>query len=153
MEQKVKMGWKKYLLIGSLGLNLLVAFAVGGAVLKSGKSEGQRSGVFLQGAMMHALPKEDQSMLRDQFRMHREKMKSGHMTNVELRTELRGAITAVPFDEAALSTVLSKQRDLRDGFAQAGDDAMVTVIAQMSDAERARFAKNLKFRNFKPKKK
>jgi uncharacterized membrane protein len=153
MEQKTKMGWKKYLLIASLGLNLLIAFAVGGAFLKSGGPDRMKSDVFLQGAMIRALPDEKRELLRSGFKDHRDKHKKENGSFRAMRTELNDVIIAVPFSADALNDILVKQRDMRAGFALSGDAALVNVISQMTDAERADFAANIKFRKMKRKKK
>jgi uncharacterized membrane protein len=57
---------------------------------------------------------------------------------------VRDAVTAEPFDAKALSAAFARQRAVYDGLAANGHEALVSILAGMTDDERAQFIANLK---------
>lgn len=68
----------------------------------------------------------------------------------EMRAQMRGdfetvlqALRATPFDAAAFRTAIEGQSDRIAARAEAGRDALVALVLQMSDADRAAFVARL----------
>lgn len=151
MAQETKMGWKKYLLIGSLALNVLIIGLVVGAGFKGRKVSDRLQTLAFQGPMIRALPDAQRDMLKKSFRKKAGDTSGRRQASREVRQELKSAISAVPFDAQVLRDVFVKQREIRNGFIDANDEVWIEIISGMSDAERAAFARDVEFR--KPKKK
>jgi uncharacterized membrane protein len=71
----------------------------------------------------------------------------------EVKTALKDAIAAVPFDADALRAVFERQKQVRLAFTDRGDALWIDLITKMSDEERAAFANGIDFRKArKPRK-
>jgi len=151
MTQDTKIGWKKYLLIGSLALNVLVLGLMAGAFFKVGKVGPKFQEVSMQGPMIRALPEEKRQMLRGSFMKRDTKSGDRRSASRKVRSDFKAALTAVPFDPQALRDVFVAQREIRSRFIDSSDDVWIEVISGMTDAERATFANEVEFR--KPRKK
>jgi uncharacterized membrane protein len=145
MTEKPKTSWKKYLLIGSLALNVLVVFAIAGAAFKPDRPKLKDREVSIQGSFMRALPEDMREQLKDSFRKGGEGFRKQRETSRKLREEMKVVISATPYEDAALRAVFEKQKQLRIAFVDRGDSVLIELISSMTDEQRAEFAKNLRF--------
>ncbi len=144
MSEPKKRNWVKYLLIVSLGLNLIVAGLMVGAKV-SGHGPHKRVGMpgFGMRGFVQALPRDKRAELRAQFRDNRSKMRANGKAMHKSMDTIRAVIAMQPFDAEALHTAFTNQRAQVTSVTQDAQDAFVKIIADMSDAERAEFAENL----------
>jgi len=151
MTKETKMGWKKYLLIGSLALNVLVLGLLAGAFVKVNKTGAKFQEISMQGPMIRALPEEQRKALRGSFMKRDTKSGDRRSASRQVRQDFKAALTAVPFDPQALRDVFKAQRSIRSHLIDSSDEVWIDVISGMSDAQRATFAAEVEFR--KPRKK
>ena len=136
----------KILLAVSLALNLAVVGTVAGVALR-GHDDMRPSRMAVRD--LHFGPFTD-ALTRDQRRaMLRDFVEKGPGLR-EMRTQMRGdfnavlaALRATPFDPATFRAVVESQSDRIAARAEAGRDALVTLVLQMSDADRAAFVQRL----------
>lgn len=154
MSEPKKRSWMKYLLIASLGVNLLVAGLVIGAKA-SGQShmKGTHMGGVGLRAFVSAMPEGKRSELHDHFKQNRSKMRAGKNAMRETMNEIRMIIAAQPFDAEALNAAFTQQRSRVTSVTQDAQATLVKVITDMTDAERAVYAENLKKHRFHKNKK
>lgn len=141
---KPKKSWMKYLLIVSLGLNLLV---VGLAIGAKMGGHGPKDRHFKGGAGMHllmgSLPDSKRGEVRKYFRANRDKMRAtGDAMRASLDT-IGTAISAKPFNADILNSAFEDQRTHITAVTQDAQKAFVAIIAGMTDAERAEFVENM----------
>lgn len=142
--------WQKYLLIASLCVNVLVIGAMIGSSFKpvpEAKMRGSKMDGF--GAFVRALPAEKRQELRKNFENEKSGFRKNRELSNEIRTKMRNAIVAVPFDKNALIQIFAEQNRLRTQQSVVGDQVWVELIASMTDDERAEFVKNSKTRSKK----
>lgn len=135
--------WRKWLLVGSLGLNLLVAGLVAGALLGGGP-HGRPSRLDLTvGPLTRAMAEEDRAALRDQLRAQGA---FDHRERVAVRADMRamlGLVRAETFEEEAFREIVLRQLTR---LANGQDRVLAVVtsqIASMSPEDRAAFADRL----------
>lgn len=139
-KQKTRL-WLRVLLGVSLGLNLLVAGLAVGAVLRLGGPDGMRPPPSSLGsALFRAMPREHRSEMHQKFRDRRGDRGKNRKKDAQMVARL---LRAVPFDPAALSTVLKKQKQDRDAFFETLQTSWLERINVMSDAERSDYADRL----------
>ncbi|GHA54467.1 hypothetical protein GCM10008927_20330 [Amylibacter ulvae] len=145
--------WKKYLLIGSVGLNLIFAGLIVGAVIK-GKPE-QRSAAPMGNmrAVMSALPDEKRNELRAIFDQNKSKNKFDRAKFRAAAESISKAVEAVPFNRAALEAAFDQQQNMVSVAAKSGSQAFVEVISNMTDEERMVFSKHMRENHKKSKRK
>jgi uncharacterized membrane protein len=143
-----KFNWKKILFVASLAVNVLVVGALAGAAFKHKDNDrsGGGSSTTLQGAMIRALPMEQRKMLGQKIRGDGNQFKKQRGQSREVKDALKNAIASVPFDADALRAVFERQKQVRDVFTERGDALWIELITNMSDEERAAFAKEINFR-------
>jgi uncharacterized membrane protein len=135
----------KWLLVGSLALNLLVGGLVIGAVIK-GPPPGNHGDMVRDmgfGIFDQALTREDRAHLREAFR--KAAPARGDMQRM-LRADvdaMMAALRAVPFDPAALDGALALQRQRIDQRMTLGQRLVRDRLLTMTEAERAGFADRL----------
>lgn len=148
-----KFNWKKTLFVASLALNVLVIGTLAGAAFKHKGNDKPNMSATMQGAMIRALPQEQRRLLGQKIRGDGNGFKKQRSQSREVKTALKDAISAVPFDADALRTVFERQKQVRSTFADRGDALWIELITKMSDEERAEFAKAIDFRKArKPRK-
>ena len=135
----------KWLLVGSLALNLLVGGLVIGAVIK-GPPMGSHGDMVRDmgfGAFDQALTREDRDHLREAFR--KAAPARGDMRRM-LRADvdaMLAALRAVPFDPAALDAALALQRQRIEQRMTLGQQLLRDRLLAMTETERAGFADRL----------
>jgi uncharacterized membrane protein len=130
--------WLKWALVASLGLNLAVLGVIGGAILK-GPPPGPMPGIALW-HYAHALP---DPYRRDLGRALRESRRDWIGPREALRNQrpaLAAALTAEPFDPAAVEAVLAQETRLTDELAARGTRLLLAQIQRMTPEERAAYA-------------
>lgn len=145
MSDKPKPNWKKYLLIGSLAMNVLVVFAIAGAAFKDDGPRHKGRDATMQGALVRALPDDMRSQLKDSLKKGRDGFRKDRETSRKLREDMKAVIGATPFDAAALRAVFAQQKQLRESFVDRGDQIWITLISDMTDEQRRAFADNIQF--------
>jgi len=149
MSEPKKRNWMKYVLIASLGLNLIVmGLIVGAKASGHGPMKSPHMGGFGVRSFAAALPKEKRSELGDYFRQKRKTARADGSLR-EKRAQMHSILTAQPFDAEALSAAFTEQRAYATAVTQEAQAALVKIIVDMSDAERATFADNLKKQKFR----
>jgi uncharacterized membrane protein len=137
-----KRRWQTWLLIASLGLNLAVVGLVAGAFLK-GPLRRPPAGIGLI-QYTRALPAPYRSELHQKLRETRPDWRDTREALRGQRAALADALTAEPFDPAAITGVLGHEAELSDTLAERGTQMLVEQILRMSAAERADYAKALR---------
>lgn len=134
--------WMRVLLVVSLALNLLIAGAVAGTVLRGGPSPVAVRDVGI-GPFAAALSPEDRATLRREFMAR--SMADG-TTRRERREEMRtllAALRADPFDPGALQASLSRLADRVAGRMDLGLTLIEERVIALSEADRLAFADRL----------
>ncbi|MGB3555643.1 MAG: periplasmic heavy metal sensor [Jannaschia sp.] len=127
----------------SLGVNLLVAGAVIGAVLFGpggpDRRGGWRSGPPEMIAFARAFDEPRRVELRTRLRGDAG-LRQGRARIGESRRAVLEALTSEPFEAAALRAALEGQRRVQTELAQRGLETLVEMVAGLSPEERAAFA-------------
>jgi uncharacterized membrane protein len=134
----VSRSWLKWALVASLGLNLAVLGVIGGAILK-GPPPGPMPGV----ALWHYARALPDPYRRDLGRALRDSRRDWIGRREALRGQraaLAAALTAEPFDAAAVAEVLADERRISGELAARGTELLVAQIARMTPEERAAYA-------------
>jgi uncharacterized membrane protein len=140
-------GRARYLLMGSLTLNLLLAGAVGAVALQHSSAAPLQPVVGIKHGMVDhldrvaaSLPANDAELMRTQLLADARKLAAAE-TEVRLSQEaVRDRLRAEPFDPAALRAAMAQTGAAREQFYQILHDALAAVMAKMSDAGRKRLA-------------
>ena len=134
----------RYLLIGSLALNLLVLGIIGGAVIRGPGGFGGPRGVDLAlGPIVEALAPDDRQAIRTQLRANDMLRQHPRQDREALVVALQVALRAETYDPAAIEEALSLQRDRLVAVQTAGQQALVARITLMSPEARLAFADRL----------
>ena len=134
--------WMRILLVVSLALNLLIAGAVVGMVLRGGPSPVGVRDVGI-GPFAAALSPEDRAALRRDFIARTTESGTSRRDRREAMRALLAALRAEPFDPGALRAVLSRVSDRMSGRLDLGLSLIEGRIATMADADRQAFADRL----------
>ena len=141
-------GWRIVLIV-SLALNLLIAGAIGGWVLRHGIGpHGRTRPAFralaqLGGPLTHALDAEGRAAIAARLRAERGAHEARRAALREGFEALLADLRAQPFDRDRVAARLDAQRAQVAGRFQAGHAALVAHLAQMSAPERAAYADRL----------
>ena len=145
-DVKPKWGWTKILLIISLALNLAVAGIVIGASFGH-KHAGDRSERFFGVGMrpyVASLPESQRQNVRKRLIQGRETARAVRRDLHQSARNVQDALSGDPFDPAALRGAFAEQRTIYGALAANGHEALVDILANMSDRDRAQFVENLK---------
>lgn len=131
----------RVLLVVSLALNLAIAGLVVGALVRNDGKPPTRSGAALSlGPIGSALSGSDRrAILRE---VHRD----GGLQSLRPGREVDAviaAVTAQPFDPAALDAALAEGKARRDAVVAAATRALILRVTDMTDQERADFAQRI----------
>jgi uncharacterized membrane protein len=139
-----KKPWMKYLLIGSLAVNLLIVGLVIG-VKVSGHTAKTDPLVGASGlrAFMHALPDNKRDEVRAYFRTNRSQIRANGDALHEAMRDIREAIIAQPFNPDVLNRAFAEQRNRIITVTQDAQQAFVVIITDMTDAQRREFVENM----------
>ncbi|KAB7615378.1 periplasmic heavy metal sensor [Amylibacter sp. SFDW26] len=153
MSEPKKRNWMKYLLIVSLGANLVIAGLIIGAKASGhGPMKGSHMNHGMR-AFVSAMPESKRSEVRAYFKKNRSKMRAGGEAMHQTRIEIQNILAAQPFDPEALNTVFTQQRSRVTSVTKDAQAALVKIITDMTDVERAEFAENLKKQRLRKDKK
>lgn len=131
--------WMTILLVASLGLNLLVAGVLLGAVLRFRGDHVDVPPGFGP-ALFRALPETDRKALRDElFDEHRR----GARQRAQDFAELGEALRAVPFDPVLVENVLKEQAATTALIQSNLQKKWLSRVTKMTDAERKAYADRL----------
>lgn len=146
VNTKPTRSWMKYLLIVSLGLNLLVAgLAVGSYFAPHHHKSGFHGGMGMR-MLVGSLPDEKRSQLRDHFKENRSTKRANGKTIQRSMDDILQAIAAQPFDAIALQAAFDAQKEQSKSIAKDAQNTFVAIISAMSNDERRAYVKNLKER-------
>ncbi len=140
-------GRARYLLLGSLMLNLVFAGAAGAVALQHARAVPLQPVVGIKHGMAQrldriaaSLPANDAGVMRTELRADAVKLAAAE-TEVRLSQEaVRDKLRAEPFDPAAVRAAMAETSAAREHFYQVLHDALATATTKMSDAGRKRLA-------------
>ena len=130
-------GWVKILLALSLAANMLFLGLMGGKLLHGGKNERRDDP---PGAFIKSLSPERAEEVRAYFKEMREQRREARKGMRDHWAKVREAVTADPFDRAALEAALDAISDSRDESRRARYAKMADFVESMSVAERKAFS-------------
>jgi uncharacterized membrane protein len=140
--------WIKVAFVLSLGLNVLILGLVGGVFLRGGPPEHVRverdiSALGLR-VYFRALDEKGREEIRANVQQRKENIKAGRGVFREHLKALAGALTAEPYDHAAVAEVLSLQAGVVSNNIGVGQKVLLNQIENMTPAERKAFASGLR---------
>lgn len=139
--------WIKYLLVASLGFNILIIGLVGGSVLRGGPPDRimRDREISMLGLRVYfsALESDQQSELREKIAESRRDHKDGKVVFAAHLKSMADALSAEPFDLGEVETVLTTQAGLVRGNISSGHRLLLDHIDGLTKAERAAMAKSL----------
>ncbi|NOX74645.1 MAG: periplasmic heavy metal sensor [Alphaproteobacteria bacterium] len=140
--------WIKVIFVLSLGLNILVLGLVGGAFLRGGPPDRVRveRDIAALGLRVYfrALNEGDRADIRTNFKQYRGQIKAGRgLFRAHLKA-LATALTAEPYDQAAVAAVLSQQAGVVSENMAVGQRVLLAQIEMMTKSDREAFAAALK---------
>ena len=139
-NSKPKRRWVPVLLVASLALNLLVAGAVFGTAMRfKGEDEARKPPGFGP-ALFRALPKPERKALRADLSGLRDKGADARDRDFDA---LNLALRQVPFDPAAVETLLQEQAQSMARMQAALQQQWLVRISAMTDSERLIYADRL----------
>ncbi len=131
--------WRRWLLVASLGLNLVALGIIAGAWIKGPPPAPPPMGPALW-RYARDLP---EPYRHDLARALRDSEKDWSGPRAAFRGQqqaMAAALTAQPFDPAAVKAVISGQIELARRLGTRASDLLVAQIVRMSEAERAAYA-------------
>lgn len=147
-------GWTRYVLIGSLALNLIILGMVGGQFLGGGRPERDpNNGVFGPVGLQpyaQGLSTRDKTLLRSGIEERRDSLRRDRRALRAQMTAFSAALSAQPFVAGDVEKVLAEQRASVGAQMAAGHEALLERVIAMTDEERAAFAEKL-VRRLRPK--
>ncbi len=133
--------WRRWLLVVSLALNILVLGLVAGAVLRGGPPVGPGVRVDLTlGPLLRALEAEDRAAIRAGLQARRPVERRGR---VEMRRDMHAmleVLQAEPFEAARMRAIMDRQFDRLQTIQGAAADQVIAHLAAMPPAERRALA-------------
>lgn len=143
---KPRRSWMRWALIGSLGLNLALAGLIVGAIVK-GPPGPPPGGLWFYG---RTLPEPYRDDLGRALRANRGDWFGPRDALRAQREAFAAALTADPYDPAALAAILAHEPAIFDQLAARGASLLLDQIARMTPAERAAYAQALLSRKDRP---
>lgn len=137
--------WMRYLLVVSLGLNLLIVGLFVGAAFKKDHHKPRMSGMH---AFIRALDKDDRRALRGALRDQKDLRQVAQVN----RRAVMDALIMQPFNVDALIEAFDTQRDFANTLGAKSQAALIEIIEGMSSEERAAFAERVAMRMKKRRK-
>jgi uncharacterized membrane protein len=137
----------RWVLAGSLGLNLLFVGAFAGSTFRGGgkNSDGERSAPRGYAApYVHALPREKRQALFRELRQERsgEARDSGRARRAQYQ-EMVAVLRQVPFDPVAAERILGTQRDAVTNMQSTAQELWLKEVTEMAPEARATYADTL----------
>jgi len=144
---KPKWHWTRYLLVLSLGLNLLILGVMLGAVLRGGPGDRMRghhdASVLGLRAYVRALAPDDRDSLMHQIAMNRPALRAGRATMSAHLAKLAAALKITPYDHDAVQAVLTDQAKAISRNVAEGQKLLMDQLDAMTDAQRKALAGRL----------
>lgn len=143
--------WLAVALVISVGLNLLVAGFVAGALLSREARDGRPAPAALArdlglGPYVAALSPSDRRAIGRAVRAEIRAQGAPDRGRIEIRRSFAGVLAALraePFDEGALADLLAAQVERAESRRRLGQEAFVAQLAEMTPQERRAFADRL----------
>jgi uncharacterized membrane protein len=140
-------GRARYLLLGSLTLNLVLAGAAGAVALQHARAVPLQAVVGIKHGMTHrldrieaSLPTDDAGVMRAELGAEAVKLATAE-AEVRLAQEtVRDKLRAEPFDPAAVRAAMAQTSAAREDFYRVLHDALAAATAKMSEAGRKQLA-------------
>lgn len=133
----------------SLGVNLLILGAVGGAML-NGRPDGpirdrvDMARTFGLGPLGNALAREDRNQIVARLGQDHAALRAERTALLDATLDFVAVVEAEPFDRQATAAALELQRDQVHGLLERGHAALLDQLELMSPAARAGFADRLR---------
>lgn len=140
-ESAVSRSPLRWLLLGSLALNLALAVALGLALLRS--PPGWEPGVPSPRALRQALPEASQPTLRAVLEEHRPALRDAMRARREARRTVRPLLAADEFQRDRAEAALAVLREREQAASVAAHGMLLDLLEQLSPAERRELAKAL----------
>lgn len=131
----------RYLLIGSLAVNFIVAGLVLGAAVGNKRTGDRppREGDIL-GAYTQALTSQERREIGKNIRDHHRELGEKPMRPREVLTQMLAALQAEPFDPAAVQALIDQQSDIAFERRKIAQSLWLEHVSAMSAEERAAYA-------------
>jgi uncharacterized membrane protein len=136
MAEAPRRNWARWALVASLGLNLIFVGLITGALAKGPPP----MVVPWIGQYVRALPEASRRELGRSLRESRPDWSGMREAWQGRRQALAAALTAEPFDPAAVAALIEADRRLAGELAERGADLLLVEIERMSPEERAAYA-------------
>lgn len=131
--------WVRWVLVASLGLNLVAVGTIGGAILKGPPPPDPGPGPALW-SFARALPDHYRQDLGEALRATRNDWFGRRETMDGLSRSMADALRAEPFEPEAVRAVLVQQTQIANQLGQQGMQLLMEQIARMSSEDRAAYA-------------
>lgn len=143
-----KSKWPRYLLVASLGVNLLFAGLMAGGALRGGGPPdriklGREVASLGLRPYYPALPSAHQQLLQQDIQASRDKFKVGRKTMRKHLKALAAALRTTPYNPQLVEDVLNQQKNDIEGNIGLGIDILVNRLSDLSDEERNLIADKL----------
>ncbi len=140
--------WVKVVFVLSVGFNILVLGLVGGAFLRGGPPDHVRverniSALGLR-VYFRALDDNNRAQVRARIKDGMGQIQTGRGVFRAHLKDLAEAVTAAPYDPAAVAAVLSQQASIVSDNITTGQRFLLVQIDKMSETERQAFAAALR---------
>jgi uncharacterized membrane protein len=129
--------WLSWALVASLGLNLALVGLLAGVALHGGPRRLTPPGLW---HYARALPEAHREALGRELRARRAQWIGAREALRQNRRAMAAALTAQPFDPAAVAALLAEERRLTATLSEQGAEPLVAEIARMTPEERAAYA-------------
>lgn len=151
---KTPVKWRKWLLVGSVALNLAFIGVVAGSALKGhdsgrGKPPAQTD-VFRD--LVRAVPHSHRDALRSDLDAKQDEIRNFRQQARETRGELVRVLVSPDFDIEEVSTIFETNRAVLAKITRGGHEIILRRIENMTEAERHDFAENIRSYQGKRKK-
>ena len=133
--------WLRWLLVASLGLNLLLLGLAAGAILR-GPPDRVRAGPAL-GYYAHALPNPYRRDLGRELRASRGDWAATRDALRDQRLAFAAALTAEPYDQDRVEALLAEEQSFATSLGARARALLAAQIARMDPEARAAFAERL----------
>lgn len=140
-------GHIRWLLLGSLALNLFFVGAAGAVALRYSSPVPLTTVARIDHSLAarfnriaESLPPADAQIMRAQLRMEAQKVASAQADLRLSQDDMRKSLRAEPFDPDAMRVAMAENRSARENFDQVLHDMISVAAAQMSLVGRAKLA-------------
>jgi uncharacterized membrane protein len=133
----IRRGSSRWLLLGSLALNLFFVGVAVALVVRAPKPPTWDRNVFVRvERIADTLPPSDADLLRGQINANRQLIDQTQTQYIAARNEIRTTLRHEPFDLEAMRAAMAKTRSARQAFDQVIQGVFAFAASQMSPAGR-----------------